>query len=229
MTASVHRLHLGDVKLSGTYNPPTFEDTRIDVFAFLVKSEDHVILIDTGIGDDNEFIEATFQPNRRSIEHELSRYDVAPENITHIVNSHLHFDHCGNNRLFPQAKCLVQADELAVASSENYTVRAWFDFQGARLEVLDGDHQLTPDVSIVKTPGHTPGHQSVIVNTAAGPEIIAAQVALNTEEYLAGGYPQSQSHQGFEDVYCDTIRKLKSTPAVSVLFSHDGTELQQLS
>lgn len=90
MSHSVHRLHRTSVKLSGKYNPPTYEDRRIDVFAYLVIAGSRNILVDTGIGDNNAYINEQFEPQRNSIADELQKHRVATTDVDVIVNSHLH-------------------------------------------------------------------------------------------------------------------------------------------
>ncbi|HEY6597973.1 MAG TPA: hypothetical protein VIZ30_01615 [Pseudomonadales bacterium] len=75
---SVNRIHMGSVKLAGRYDPPTFVDTRIDVYGYLVITDaSDVVLIDTGVGEGNAYVETTFAPNRMSIDDELARVGVA--------------------------------------------------------------------------------------------------------------------------------------------------------
>src|SRR5205823_1432711 len=100
-----------------------------------------------------------------------------------VVNTHLHFDHCGGNRLFAGRPIHVQRRELADArSEEDYTIPEWVDFVGALYEELDGDAELIPGVSVITTPGHTRGHQCVVVTTSAGPVVIGGDVAYQYRE-----------------------------------------------
>ncbi len=101
---TVHRLHMGSVKLPGRYNPPTYQDTRTEVFAYLIVAGTDVVLIDTGIGEGNSYIDHKFNPRRVSLVEELARFGLQTSDVDLVVNSHLHFDHCGNNQLFPQAQ-----------------------------------------------------------------------------------------------------------------------------
>ena len=168
MTYTVHRLHHASVKLSGKYNPPSFEDARINVYGYLVLSSKIAIVIDTGVGWGNEYIDSVFEPDRNSIEDQLSSFGLSVDDIAYVVNSHLHFDHCGNNRIFPGAKIVIQAEEVVAAASKNYTVNDWFSYDSARLHVVSGDTEIVNGVQVISTPGHTPGHQSVYVAADEG-------------------------------------------------------------
>jgi N-acyl homoserine lactone hydrolase len=222
MTSLVHRLRLASVKLQGKFNPPTYLDTRIDVYAYLVITETSVVLIDTGVGEGNEYIERTFAPRKSSISSELARYGVEPADVKLIVNSHLHFDHCGNNKLFTNAEIFVQERELETARTTLHTVRDWFDYEEARLVPVSGDLEITSGVTLVSSPGHTPGHQSVLVETDDGNVLVAAQAAFTAAEFLRGGDAVEQAHEGFAEQYLLSISRLKSIVAKEVYFSHDN-------
>lgn len=197
-------------------------ESRISVYAYLVVTASDVVLIDTGVGEGNKYIERKYEPCRTPIADELARYGFLTTDVNFLVNSHLHFDHCGNNKLFPAAEIFVQADELLVARTPSYTVTQWFDYDGARLNTVSGNMEITAGVELLPSPGHTPGHQSVLVKTDRGNILVAAQAAYTAEEYLQGG-DITQAHEGLEDQYLATISQLKSSAAQEVYFSHDST------
>jgi glyoxylase-like metal-dependent hydrolase (beta-lactamase superfamily II) len=100
----------------------------------------------------------------------------------------LHWDHCSNNNLFPRAKFYVQRDELVYASDPLPVHRrayekapglspGWLDVWG-RIELVDGDAEIAPGVSVVQLAGHSPGSQGVLVDGAV-PYLIAGD-AVNT-------------------------------------------------
>ena len=211
MKAAVHRLHLA------TY---WAEDDRIEVYGYLVLLEDHVILIDTGIGDDSSKVEKLFHPRRRSISELLAKHEVHTTDVSTVINSHLHFDHCGNNKLFPDAEIFVQRSEIAAAHLPKYTIVDWFDYEGARLNEISGDAEILPGIRVIASPGHTPGHQSVLIEDSLRPTLIAAQAAYSATEYETGG-DISQAFKGMELAYTETLARLKSLEASEVCFSHD--------
>ena len=221
MTPSVNRLHLANVKLPGKYNPPTYRDTRVDVYAYLVLTDTDVVLIDTGVGEGHEAINRTFEPSITPLSEALGTYGVSATDVNLVVNSHLHFDHCGNNRQFRNARIFVHERELRVARTRSYTIREWFDYDGARLVPVSTDTKICPGVTLVPSPGHTPGHQSVLVETARGNVLVAAQAAFTADEYQRGGDPEDQAHDGLDEPYRESIAHLKSLAASDVYFSHD--------
>ncbi len=99
----------------------------------------------------------------------LKIIDVAPERIDYIINSHLHFDHCGGNEQLPNATVLVQRREWEAAHDADLIEKVYYDphdyDHGHRVRALDGEHDVFGDGSVVCVPtvGHTPGHQSLRV------------------------------------------------------------------
>lgn len=222
----IRRLHAGRVDLAGQFNPPTFRDTRIDVFAYLVVIDDEVLLVDTGVGFGNRFVDNRFQPSDRNLIAQLRDAGVRPTDVTGVVNSHLHFDHCGGNEKFTNARIFIQQCELEIARRGRYTVRQWFDYPDADIRPIDGDHSLSDHVTLIKTPGHSPGHQSIVVETADETVVIAAQCAFRSDEFARGGDADVQAHDGLEADYVASIERIKSIDADRVLFSHDDAEIR---
>jgi N-acyl homoserine lactone hydrolase len=99
----------------------------------------------------------------------LRSVDVAPDRIAYIINSHLHFDHCGGNEQLPNATLLVQRQEWDAAHDADLIEKVYYDpndyDHGHRVRLVDGEHDIFGDGSAVciPTPGHTPGHQSLRV------------------------------------------------------------------
>jgi N-acyl homoserine lactone hydrolase len=110
-----------------------------------------------------------------------------------VVNTHLHFDHCGGNRLFPGIPIHVQRRELMDARTEDdYTVKEWVDFPGATYVEHDGEAEILPGVRLVPAPGHTAGHQIVVVETDEGPVVLGGDVGHWFEELESGDTPGQQ-------------------------------------
>ena len=94
----------------------------------------------------------------------LSKQDFDLADI--VVNTHLHFDHCGGNHLFADRPIYVQRRELDDARSEDdYTIREWVEGPGVRYMPVDGELDLLPGLRLVPAPGHTRGMQVVVVET----------------------------------------------------------------
>ncbi|UCF39082.1 MAG: MBL fold metallo-hydrolase [Acidobacteriota bacterium] len=147
--------------------------------ALLIRSEEGTLLVDTGCGEkytDKQRDIYGLGPRPQLLD-ELSRLGCSPEDISLVLNTHLHFDHCGGNtRLgesgivptFPNARFLVQKQEFDDACSANERTRgSYFPenweclVQRGQLQLIDGEHEVLPGIQCVPTPGHTLGHQSI--------------------------------------------------------------------
>jgi len=151
----------------------------------LVETADTRLLIDTGVGnkESGKFLELYRVDNRGSptrLEDSLRAAGVAPEQIDVVLSTHLHFDHAGGNTsqapdgtvqaAFANAEFHVRRTEWEFAHLDNERVRASylpvnFDPLEAeeRIRFVDAGADVVPGVRIVETPGHTPGHLSVLI------------------------------------------------------------------
>ncbi len=118
----------------------------------------------------------------------LASIDVDPASVTHVVNSHFHFDHCGGNALLPSATVVAQRREWDAAragGTERGYVSADFE-TGQPTKVVESEFDVFGDGSVVCFPsyGHTPGHQSLRVRTETGGEHILCGDACYLKESL---------------------------------------------
>ena len=216
----VHRLHV-----STTHPDPAlpWADGDTDVFAYLIEHPDGPILVDTGVGDSNELIDALYRPEHHDLGAAIAATGHRLEDITVVVNTHLHFDHCGNNRLFPGVPILVQRREYEAAHEPAYTDPAWVDFPGVTLTELDGDHTVASGVWIVSTPGHTPGHQSVFLDGDDERVLVVAQAAYTAADFAALEVGEHNTPTESEDVWRASLRRLHDLEPDVAWFSHDPT------
>ena len=214
-------LHLADVTFP-EWHP--LAGQAGEVFAFALRHRSGLILYETGIGVGNELLDSYYQVLHRSIEAELEAHGHRVADVRVVVNSHLHFDHCGNNPMFPGVPIFVQAVEHEAARQPNYTVPEWVDFEGAEYAVLDGDAQVASGVRVMSTPGHTPGHQSLVLDTRGGTVALAGQAIYSKAEYERIGATGTTTD---EDPPPDPARYLASAARLiglrprRVYFSHD--------
>ena len=150
------------------------EGERMPLYVHLIEHPDARVLVDTGIKELHPAV-ADLDP----LLHPLSEQAFDLTGIDIVVNTHLHFDHCGGNHLFAGRPFYVQRLELDDARSEdNYTIREWVDPPGVEYLPVDGEHQLLPGLRLLPTPGHTRGHQSVLVETGGRPVVVGGDVAV---------------------------------------------------
>lgn len=215
----VHRLHLTDVtpdpKLPWTR--PTFP-----VFAYLILDPTGPVLIDTGVGIGNELLDALYSPIHHDLSQALAAHGVAIADVETVVCSHLHFDHCGQNDRFGHAEVFAQRVEADAAREPNYTVQEWAFPPGVEPTEIEGDHRITPAVRILATPGHTPGHQSVLVDDGHDHRtIVCCQAAWDAASFGSAvlgddGWDQS--------IGAASLERLHLLQPDRVLMSHDAND-----
>lgn len=180
----ITQLRLAQVELPDFH--PEAPGTDV-IHGFLVRDGADCVLVDTGVGTGSALIDRLYKPDRVELSDALAGAGVSLGQVTALVNSHLHFDHCGNNSLFPGVPIFVQGEELDAAREPQYTVPEWVEFPGANYVAVDGRHSISPNLELVATPGHTPGHQSLLVRSGDHVEIVVAQAAYTGVEFQLFG------------------------------------------
>jgi glyoxylase-like metal-dependent hydrolase (beta-lactamase superfamily II) len=223
------------------------ETLRVPVPAFLVVHAKGKVLFDTGIHAD------AFRDPAAHLGAEIAKYfrfscgagegvaaqlallGIAPADITHVVNSHFHFDHCGCNGLFGKAAFYVQGEEVratrAARAADGRRDRDWdlpLDYR-----LLEGEHDLFGDASvvIVPTPGHTAGHQSLRVEAGSGLRLCLTGDACYTQEHLekdllpakAAVWNEAEMRRSL-----GALRQMRERQGIELVYGHDGAQLQGL-
>lgn len=165
----------------------------VPIPSYLIRHPDGNLLFDTGLArgsrlDPEAYLGPSAPESMRfhfTAEQEVptqlkKTFGIDADDIALIANSHLHYDHCGGNELFPNARVIVQRREFASSvlspSSTVADLRSHFEIDGQQMLLVDGEYDIFGDGSVVLFPtnGHTPGHQSLRVRTANGPYVLAA-------------------------------------------------------
>jgi len=218
MEATVTALELGSVALPDAH--PRAADKTCPIRAFVIDHGDGLLLFDTGVGVGSEVIEALYRPTTVPIIDALNANGFDERDVVAIINSHLHFDHCGQNARFPSVPVYVQRVELETSRTENYTISEWAEISIKRQRLLDGDEEIADGVRVIATPGHSPGHQSVLV----GGDLIVAQACYSCAEFDAGVAASSDMHDpSFAEPGAQSIKRLRELGAKRHHFSHDRT------
>ena len=168
--SDIRPVHVSDVLVEGERWPG---------YLHVIDHPEGRILVDTGMIDSRPELDKEWQPRIYP--------DRIPRDVACVINTHLHFDHCGGNRLFHGVPIHVQRRELEAAREPNYTIPEWVEFQGAAYVELDGLAEIVPGVRVLPTPGHTPGHQSVLVDTEDGLVVVADDVAYRWDDFDEAG------------------------------------------
>ena len=144
---------------------------------------------------------------------------VKRDEIRYVVNCHLHFDHCGGNPQLPGRPVFTQRTELRAARGVvDYTLPELIDHVGARYEELDGEAEILPGVRILATPGHTEGHQSVVVSRRDGTVVVAGQSHDNATLFT-GDVLGRRAGVGSPPAWLDRVLALDPR---QVVFAHDN-------
>ncbi|WP_031064899.1 N-acyl homoserine lactonase family protein [Streptomyces sp. NRRL WC-3742] len=195
------------------------------VLAYLVRRPEGLLLFDTGIGAGEPETEAHYRPSRRPLPEALAAAGVAVSDIDLVVNCHLHFDHCGANPLLAGTPVVVQSTELAVARRGGYTIEALVDFPGAEYREVDGEAEIWPGVRVLPTPGHSQGHQSLLVERSGGRSVLLAGQAYDfASEYGHGVLARRAALDGVEPPlpgYPAWLDRVAEAAPRWVLFAHD--------
>ena len=149
---------------------------HLPIYVFYLSGGDKHILVDTGL---EEFmVPADVGPKYGfevlEFEEALAKHGLTPLDIDVIIQTHLHNDHCENTYKCTKAKVVVQKAEYEFALNPHPLDHRYFPdlLDGLDLQFVEGDCEVLPGIEVILTPGHTPGGQSVAINTSAGKAII---------------------------------------------------------
>jgi glyoxylase-like metal-dependent hydrolase (beta-lactamase superfamily II) len=182
---------------------PADERNRIQLGmrCLLVEHDDGLILIDTGAGNketakfhDIYGIENAGRDGRTALEDAIAEAGFTAADVAMVISSHLHFDHAGGNTWrnpggevlpsFPRARYIVQRGEYHYATHTNErTAASYFpsNFEPLQaaglLDLVDGEREIVPGVTVMPTPGHVPHHQGVLIESGGERAFYLADLA----------------------------------------------------
>lgn len=193
-------------------------------YAHAVVHRDGVFLFDNGVGFGNAEVESTFSPRVTAIEDGLAEHGISLADVTSVANCHLHFDHSGQNARIPGGvPIFVQRAEWAKVHEPNYTVAEWIDVPGVTYEVLDGELEVVPGLRLLPTPGHTAGHQSLVLDADDGIVVLAGQAVQSRLEWDGATVPSvSGASSAIDPRYPESFERLRALDPVRVYFAHDA-------
>ena len=219
----IERLDLAVVTLPD-WHPEAPNQPTAPVYGYVIVHPDGPIVFDTGIGFGNEFIEQVYEPECVRLDEALAAVGIDTSSIVGVVNSHLHFDHCGQNPVLygTDVSFFVQQPEVdEVERDPFYTDQEWALPPIAQRRLIEGDLEIAEGVTILSTPGHTPGHQSVLIESAAGNVVLAGQAVWELEEFVEERATVSNVFSdAYHDVAIDSIRRIKGFEPEAVFFAH---------
>lgn len=238
-------LALGDCCCTYDTVAPGVRDGRrvhIPVCAYLVRLDDgRTVLVDTGMSrihvDDPD---ATWRgtpaadeliPVMRkedSLLFRLAQLGIAPQEIDFVVNTHLHFDHAGNNDLLGAATFFVQRDQYEHAKGNPSFPNQYWNLPSLSYELLDGDTPLFAGFSVRYTPGHCVGHQSVVVELEETGTVVVCGDAVYCEDNFIHDTWESQSDPAQARESAFALRDLARATDALMIYGHDAAQLPTL-
>jgi N-acyl homoserine lactone hydrolase len=172
-------------------------------------------------------LDVTFGPDETVASH-LERLDIDPARVSRVVVSHLHFDHVGGLHQIPNATVVVQRAEWEAGFDEDLSARYFlrkklFDL-GHEVQLIEGEHDLFGDGSVVciPSPGHTPGHQSVRIRSAAGDHILVGDACYNAEAAETRQFPDFSDHAAMNRSLDGLLAR--RDPGTVMVFGHDPAQ-----
>lgn len=215
---------------------------KVPIWAAVIKTSELNILIDTGMhpghikhpnmtfeGTELESAIVPIMTEDDRMENRLSEIGLTPEDIHVVINTHLHFDHSGNNNLFPYARIIIQKQHFEQAKNNpNVFPHRYFMIEDLNYDLIDGEMELLPNISIIRSPGHAIGMQNVVVNLKNSGTIILAGDSISLEEHLL-----DNNWDGYEDpknarISGLRLKEIKDLTGGTILFGHDSKQWESL-
>jgi N-acyl homoserine lactone hydrolase len=204
--------------------------------SYLIQTSDGKnILIDTGIAPDFPRPENT-PPSRgeTNVIEQLAALGLRPADIHTVISTHFDVDHAGYNDSFAHAEFVVQREHFAIARSGHprfALARPHWDGPGMRYNLVDGDTELRPGITLLETSGHAPGHQSVLLRLPETGLVLLAIDAVVMRHTFAPDRKAWPNDDNEEQLRASTRKLLdivKREGVALVVFGHDGTQWQTL-
>jgi N-acyl homoserine lactone hydrolase len=233
-------LHLGycDVDKGRLLTPGVDDGKRvlIPIPAYLVETGDRRVLIDTGMHPVHvEEPDATFRDRPElaeilrpamtaedALEHRLGELGLRLGDVTDVVNSHLHFDHCGQNDVFVDGPPVhVQRAHYEAALVGAAFPNRYFDIEGIDYRFVDGEVELFPGVRTILSPGHAPHHMSFLLDLPETGKLLLAIDAIFTRDNLEHDTWSSQADPATARESAQRLARIAEAEGASLVYGHD--------
>jgi glyoxylase-like metal-dependent hydrolase (beta-lactamase superfamily II) len=200
---------------------------------FVIKHPKGTLLWDTGMGDSlaqkaGGIVQGGIHMSlATTLPEELKAIGLAPADITFMAFSHFHFDHTGNANEFPASTWIINKTELAWAESKPgplVNLDSFSSYKTVRKQMIDGDYDVFGDgrVRILKTPGHTPGHQSLLLKLqAAGTVVLSGDLYHTRENHQYGRVPTINTQRADTLASMARIQAILKNSKARLIIQHD--------
>lgn len=235
----VHELYLLNLGQLGSRDEVTGETHFNQVPGYLIRAATgRTVLVDTGnpavlIG------KATSEPwwpllnntlPEDDLMNRLAELELTPGDIDLLVSTHFDFDHCGRHELFAGSgiTSYVQREQLAVARDDPRFDAALWDIPGINYVPVDGDYEIEPGLRLIASPGHVLGHQSVFVEAADGPVLLAIDAISVAEQIDMKQFPSTYPDPEAARQSRDNLVALAEESGALLLMGHDAAQWETL-
>jgi glyoxylase-like metal-dependent hydrolase (beta-lactamase superfamily II) len=201
--------------------------SRILIVAYLVKKGGDTILFDSGFPWDGVTVvnegDVEIQTFPRSLTEALERVGASLGKLDAVANCHLHIDHGGGNFRLGELPIYVQRAEFEAARDPDHAIDWAVALDKANYQVIDGEREVVPGITLVPTPGHTAGHQSLVVETGDGNVVLLGQAVPDASAYALMAYHALLDGEGDakHPPLPDWWPRIASEKPVEVRFAHD--------
>ncbi len=211
------------------------------VFAFLLEDGTHKYLVDTGMASterSKKYHHDGLQEPGTAIHEQIEKLGIGLDEIEAVIFTHLHWDHTSNMKKFPKAEYYVSKEEYEFAmdpippywgSYEHPKAGLTPPFEGVTFNLVEGEKEVFDGITIVPTPGHSPGHISVAVNTTRGVYYLIGDLMISRLSLLPDkkhGWPMTPPGRFANFVELWKSMELVVDRADYLLLTHD--EIEQL-
>ena len=203
---------------------------------YLIKHGNDYLVWDTGNPPAGGSTPAPTAPSLSLVE-QLAQLHLTPQQISFVGVSHYHGDHVGQVASFPQATLLIGKGDWEVlnAPTPNPGVNpanfAHWISGGGKVEPVVGDKDVFGDGSVImlNTPGHTPGHHSLLVKLKdKGNVLITGDLAHFRENYDSNGVPTFNTSRAETLASLDRFKQLAANLKATVIIQHDARDIDKL-
>lgn len=238
-------LPLGDCACGFETVAPGVHDgmhTNIPVTGYLVRLPgDELALVDTGMSRlhvDDPDVTWRGTPNADALKpvmrpedsllYRLGQLGVDPRDVNYVINTHLHFDHAGNNDLLGNATFFVQREQYEFAKDNPSFPNQYWNLPSLSYELVDGERELFDGVSVIPTPGHTEGHQSVLLRLPETGAVIICGDAVYCQENFDHDTWESQADPVTARVSALRLRSLADVESAQMFYGHDREQAHSM-
>ena len=222
---------LADFSDTGLY---VGEKRTLAASCYLIRDGDRLLLWDTGLdgalagkpkGPDGSLL-------KERIVSQLARIGVPPRDVTFVGISHYHYDHTGQAADVPRATLLIGKEDYEVVKAREAMrprFAPWLT-GGGKVEEIEGDKDVFGDgrVVILSLPGHTPGHQALLVRLASGPVLLSGDQYHFTEQVKNRGVPSFNTDRADTLASMDRFDRLASHLKAKVIIQHEPRDIGKL-